>query len=135
MLAVLGSITDFAIYFVVALVLLVLFKWLYTLVTPHDEWVLVKDEQNTAAAIAYGGAIIGFAIAVASAAENSVSLLDFVIWGGVALVAQLVAYFIVRLLFMPKIAQRLVAGEVSAGIILASVSIAVGLLNASCMSW
>jgi putative membrane protein len=36
---------------------------------------------------------------------------------------------------MPKIAERIEQNEVSAGIMLAALSIAVGLLNAACMTY
>ncbi|EPJ55214.1 MAG: hypothetical protein OFPI_04580 [Osedax symbiont Rs2] len=126
---------DFAIYFGVSILLLLTFKFVYTLITPHDEWKLVKEEQNTAAALGFMGAVIGFSLALASAASNSESLIDFVVWGLVALVAQTIAFAIVRFIFMPKIVQRINDNEVSAGIVLAGTSIAVGLLNAACMTY
>ena len=126
---------DFAIYFGVSILLLLIFKFVYTLITPHDEWKLVKEEQNTAAALGFMGAVIGFSLALASAASNSESLIDFVVWGLVALVAQTIAFAIVRFIFMPKIVQRINDNEVSAGIVLAGTSVAVGLLNAACMTY
>lgn len=126
---------NFALYFAISLALLVVFKYLYALVTPHDEWKLIKDDKNVAAAIAFVGAIVGLALALASAATNSVSLIDFCIWGVVALIAQTVAFAIVRFVFMPKIVQRINDNEVSAGIILGGLSVAVGLLNAACMTY
>ena len=112
-----------------------IFKLVYALVTPHDEWKLVKEEKNVAAAIGFGGAIIGFAIALGSAASNSVAVVDFAIWALVAVIAQSLAFAILRFSFMPKIAERINNNEVSAGVMLASMSIAVGLLNAACMTY
>jgi putative membrane protein len=123
--------TSFALHFAVAIALLLVFKFIYALVTPHDEWKLVRDEQNVAAATGFIGAVIGFALALASAAANSVSLVDFAIWGGIALVAQILAFAMVRLLFMPQLVERINNNEVSAGIVLGGTSIAVGLLNAA----
>lgn len=131
----LTGITHFAAYFGLSMVALVVFKFLYVLVTPHDEWKLIREHKNTAAAIGFGGAVVGFAIAVAGAASNSVSLLDFGTWALVALVAQILAFAIVRFAFMPRLISRIEDGEVSAGAMLAAVSIAVGLLNAACMSY
>ena len=107
----------------------------YALVTPHDEWKLVKEEQNVAAAIGFAGAIVGFAIALGSAASNSVAIIDFIIWAVVAIIAQSIAFALLRFTFMPKIAQRINENEVSAGVMLAGMSIAVGLLNAACMTY
>ncbi|TLU61500.1 DUF350 domain-containing protein [Thalassotalea litorea] len=131
----LAGLGSFALYFFISLVMLVVFKWIYAFVTPHDEWQLVKEQQNTAAAIGLMGAVVGFAIALSGAITNSIALLDFVVWGVVALIAQILAFFIVRLVFMPKIVERIINNEVTAGIVLAGMSIAVGLLNAACMTY
>ena len=129
------GLANFALYFSLSLVFLLVFKFIYVFLTPNDEWKLVKNDKNIAAAIGFIGAVIGFALALASAAANSISLIDFAIWGGVALIAQLLAFAIVRFIFMPKIAQRIKEGEVSAGIVLGGTSVAVGLLNAACMTY
>lgn len=131
--ALLIGLTNFAIYFGIALVTLLLFKVVYTFLTPYDDWALVK-EKNMAAACALSGATLGFSIALASAISNSVSLIDFAVWAVVALVAQLIAYLVVRL-FMPKITQRIKEGETPAGIVLGAVSIAIGILNAASLTY
>ena len=131
----LTSILHFSLYFGVSLLFLVIFKFVFKFVTPHDEWKLIKEEQNTAAAIGFGGTIVGFAFALSGAASNSVSLVDFATWGAVALLAQTMAFALVRFGFMPLIIERIEANEVSAGIMLAATSIAVGLLNAACMTY
>lgn len=129
----LNGLLNFALYFGLSLVALLLFKFLYTLFTPYDEWALVKN-QNSAAACALGGAVIGFSIALGSAASNSVSLMDFAVWAVVALIAQIIAYFVVRM-FMPLISQRIQDNEVPAGIVLGAVSIAIGILNAASLTY
>ena len=126
---------HFALYFGISIALLFAFKILYAFVTPHDEWKLVKEDQNTAAAIGFGGALVGFCIALASAISNSESVIDFVVWGVIAIIAQLFAFGLLRFTFMPKIVERIVNQEVSAGIMLAAVSIGVGLLNAASMTY
>jgi putative membrane protein len=136
--AILNSISglgNFALYFAVSILLLFVFKVVYAFVTPHDEWKLVKEDKNQAAAIGFGGAMIGFSIALAGAVANSEFLIDFVVWGVVAIIAQSLAFALLRFTFMPKIAERIDNNEISAGTILAAVSISVGLLNAACMSY
>lgn len=130
-----NGVTDFIIYFGMSLAFLLAFKWIYMAITPHDEWKEIKENKNTAAAIALGGAVVGYAIAISSAASNSVDWVDFSMWGVIALVAQVSGFTLVRALFMPKIVQRIVDQEVPAAVVLASVSIAVGLLNAACMTY
>lgn len=131
----LTSILHFSLYFGVSLLFLVIFKYVYKFITPHDEWKLIKEEKNIAAAIGFGGAIVGFAIALSGAASNSVSLIDFATWGVVAFVAQTLAFALVRFGFMRTIIERIEANEISAGIMLAATTIAVGLLNAACMTY
>jgi putative membrane protein len=126
---------NFALYFAIAIVLLFLFKVTYAFVTPHDEWKLVKEDKNLAAAVGFGGAMIGFSIALAGAASNSLHVIDFAIWGVVALLAQLLAFALLRFTFMPLIAERINQNEVSAGTMLAAISVSIGLLNAACMSY
>lgn len=130
-----SALGSFIAYFGASLVFIAIFKYLYAMVTPHDEWKLIKEDKNIAAAIGFGGAIVGFAIALSGAVTNSVSWVDFAIWGLVALAAQIVAFAIIRFGFMPAIVQRIEDNEISAGIMLAAMSIAVGLLNAACMSY
>ncbi|MBN3563734.1 DUF350 domain-containing protein [Aliamphritea spongicola] len=135
MLTSLEGLTNFALYFAVAIGLLMAFKFIYAFITPYDEWKLVREEQNIAAATGFTGAIIGFSLALASAAANSVSLIDFAIWGVIGLVAQILAFLILRFVFMPKLVQRIKDNEISAGIMLGGLSVAVGLLNAACMTY
>ena len=130
-----AGLANFALYFAASVVLLFIFKIIYAFVTPHDEWKLVKEDKNLAAAVGFGGAMIGFSIALAGAATNSFSIVDFVIWGVVAIIAQSLAFALLRFTFMPKIAERIIQNEVSAGTMLAAMSVSVGLLNAACMSY
>ena len=97
------SLLHFSAYFGTSLLFLVIFKYVYKFITPHDEWKLIKEDKNIAAAIGFGGAVVGFAIALSGAASNSVSLVDFATWGVVALVAQSLAFALVRFGFMPQI--------------------------------
>lgn len=128
-----SGLSSFLLYFGIALIDLVIFKYVYSAVTPHKEWALIQ-ENNTAAATAFGGAIIGFSIALGGAASNSVSLLDFTIWAAVALAAQLLAFLLVRTVLSDLIV-KIKEDKLASGIMVASVSIAIGILNAACMSY
>jgi putative membrane protein len=129
----LAGLPAFAAYFALAVVLLLLFIRLYTWVTPHDEFGLIRA-NNPAAAIAFAGAIIGFAWPLASAITHSMSLLDCAIWGGVALVVQVLT-FIIGSAALKQLPQRITRGELAAGMFSAGCSITVGMLNATCMSY
>jgi putative membrane protein len=131
----LAGLGNFALYFILSLVLLLIFHLVYVRFTPFDEWKLVKEQKNTAAAITLSGSILGYSLALASAASNSVNLIDFCVWGVVALIAQILAFVIVRVGFMPKLVARIEAGEIPAAILMAATSVAVGILNAACMTY
>jgi putative membrane protein len=62
------------------------------------------------------------------------SLADCVVWGLVALVVQILAYWLVRLV-LPDLSQRIAAGETAAALFLGAASLAAGILNASAMTY
>lgn len=129
----LAGLPEFLAYFGVAVALLAAFVFVYTLITPHKEWHLIKAD-TPAAAVAYGGSILGFVLPLHSAISNSVNLIDCVLWGLVALVVQILTFFVLRLL-IKDLPARLSNGELSSGILVASLSIAVGILNAASMTY
>ena len=127
----LATLPDFLAYGVSAIVLMAAFVYIYTAITPHQEFALIKA-GNIAASISLSGALIGFVLALASVIQHSVSLIDMVVWGIIALIVQLLAYFSVRLA-LPAISQGIEEGNVSKAILLASTAISFGLINAACM--
>lgn len=129
----LDGLPPFLAYFVVAVVLVLIFVRLYTLVTPQDELALIRA-NNPAAALAFGGALIGFALPLSSAIEHSQSLLDCAIWGAVALVVQVLTFVVLRFT-LKQLPERINNGEIATGILSAAAAVAVGLINAACMSY
>ncbi len=132
-LASLSGLVPFIAYFLVAIAMLLIFMKIYTLMTPHDEMALIK-ENNVAASLVFSAAFLGFSLPLASAVANSVSILDFVIWGIIACVTQLIAYQIFRR-FYPRLTDRIEQGEMAISTKLATISVTVGLLNAACMTY
>ncbi|MDN3610243.1 DUF350 domain-containing protein [Vibrio ostreicida] len=126
---------NFAAYFATALVVLVAFKYIIIFITPYNEWALIKEDKNVAAAIALAGSLLGFCIAIHGVLQNAVNYYDFAIWSVVALMTQIISIKLVRFVFMPRFVERIENNEVSAAIIAASLYIAIGLLNAGCMSY
>ncbi|MDQ3188089.1 MAG: DUF350 domain-containing protein, partial [Pseudomonadota bacterium] len=118
----LAGLPYFAAFFGVSLLLLTLCLALYVAITPYPEIRLIR-EGNAAAAASLGGAIVGFALPLASVVVNSVSLLDMLLWSAIALFVQLVAFAGVRLM-VPAIGQHVREGQVSSGIFLGAVAIA-----------
>jgi putative membrane protein len=128
----LAGLPAFLLYFAAAIVLLFIFAFIYTLVTPHDELKLIR-EGNAAAAVALGGSLLAFVLPMSSAIIHSVSLLDFGIWGAIALLIQIGTFFVVRL-FLPNLPQRITKNEIASGLFVALASLAVGVINAACMA-
>jgi putative membrane protein len=119
-------------YFGAAIGVLLLFVTVYTRLTPHDELGLIRA-GNSAAALAFGGTLIAFALPLCSALIHAVSILDFLVWAGVAFAVQIGTFFTVRI-FDTDLSARITRNEMAAGIVVASASIAVGLVNAACMT-
>lgn len=126
------SLLEFLAYFAVAALLTVIFGAVYSRTTRHNEIKLIK-ENSTAAAVAFSGSLIGFALPLASVMLHSANLIDLVLWGVVAMIVQILVYFLVRLP-MPRVSQRIEDGEVAAGIWLGAASLVAGILNAASMT-
>jgi putative membrane protein len=122
----------FLAYMATAVALTFFYVIVYMWVTPHDEIGLIR-ENNAAASTAFAGSLLGFCLPLASAIANSVSLVDCAVWGGIALVIQILIFFLVRLP-VPKISERIEKNEVASGVWLGAASLAGGILNAASMT-
>ncbi|AZE57715.1 putative membrane protein [Pseudomonas synxantha] len=127
-----AAVFGFVLYILGAAVLFALFQFIYTRITPHKEFELIRA-GNTSAAVALGGAIVGFAIPASNVIAYSVSLVDFVVWAVIAAVVQLLAFLLTSLV-LKGTSERIKNGELAAGIYVAAVAISVGMLNAACMT-
>ncbi|MBD8707780.1 MULTISPECIES: DUF350 domain-containing protein [Pseudomonas] len=126
------SLLSFVVYIIVAGGLFSLFQMAYTRLTPHKEFAQIR-EGNVAAAVALGGALIGFALPASNVITYSISVLDVVIWAVIAAVVQLLA-FTATSMVLKDLSARITRGELAAAIYAASVSISVGFLNSACMT-
>ncbi|QKF74217.1 DUF350 domain-containing membrane protein [Aliarcobacter faecis] len=127
---------NFLGFFFTAILLVLVFLYLYAIVTPYDDYQLIFEENNIAAGLGFGGAIIGVSIPLYSALEHSVSYLDFTIWGAIAIIIQLIFAFIVtRISGKYSFNKKISEGIVPVGILMAFLSISIGLLNAGSMSY
>ncbi|MCW8896341.1 MAG: DUF350 domain-containing protein [Sulfurimonas sp.] len=132
----LGSFLSFGLFFITAVGVVVLFLFLYAIVTPYDDYKLIFKDDNNAAAIGFGGAIVGLCIPLYSALVSSVSYFDFLIWAVVAMFIQLLfAFIMTRLKGKYSVEKLITEGVVSGGILKAFMSISIGLLNAGSMSY
>lgn len=128
-----SGLPAFLAYFATALGLIAVYLAAYLTATPHREIALIRQD-NRAAAIALGASLLGYAMPLSIAIFNAQSILDCIIWGLVAMVVQILIYWLVRLL-LPDLSGRIVRGETASAILLAAASLAGGLANAASMTY
>lgn len=121
---------SFLLFFSLAATSMLSFALIYIKLTPYNELQEIRDKHNTAAAIALSGALVGFALPEASLLIHSVNIVDFALWSIVALGVQLFAFFVS---FVFQVQKRVAEQDISAGIMLASISVVAGILNAACL--
>ena len=128
-----SGLPAFALYFVVSVALVALFLVIYLRITPYREIALIR-QGNVAAALSLSGTIMGFVIPLAHAIAQSVSLPDMLLWGGIALLVQLLV-FMVATRVIPGIGKDIAEGKIAQGTFLGALSLAAGILNAACMTY
>lgn len=128
-----SGLPAFLAYMAAAAGLVALYLVVYLSATAHREIALIRA-NNSAAALALGGSLIGYTLPLEAAITNAQTILDCVIWGLVALVVQILIYLVVRLI-LPDLSRRIEAGEVSAAILIAAFSLAGGLVDAAAMTY
>ena len=119
-------------YFAIASAAVALFVAIYVAVTPYREFALIR-QGNSAAAISLGGALLGYTLPLGQAVAQSEGIHDMLIWSAVALVAQLVAFGVTRVL-LPQLSADVQEGKLAPAIFLAAVSLAIGMLNSAAMT-
>ena len=127
----LAGLPAFLVYFCTGVVAVVAHLFVYTRVTPHDEFQLIRHNMPSAA-IALGLSLLGFVLPVVSAIAHAANIVDCLIWSMIALVVQIIVYFLVRIP-VPNLSARIAAGEMASAIWLGLASLAAGALNAASM--
>jgi putative membrane protein len=126
---------NFAVYALSAFGVFIASMFIILLVTRHKEFELI-GKGNQAAALSFGGKLLGIAFVLGSAITNSVSLIDMVIWGLVGLVAQLLFFFLSELLTIRfSISDAIEKDNKAVGILLLLLSLSVGWIIASCLTY
>ena len=98
---------------------------------PRGRCALIRD-NDPAAAIALGLSLLGFVLPVVSAIAHSANVVDCLIWSAIALIVQVVVYFVVKIP-VPNLSAKIAAGELAPAIWLGLASLAAGALNAASM--
>jgi putative membrane protein len=125
--------SDFLSFFLIATVLVGLYLFVYTLATAHNEFALIR-QNVVSAAVALGLSLIGFALPLSSAIVHAKAVADVLVWGLVALVVQILIYWLVRLV-VPNLSRRIAADEIAAALFLGAASLAGGIINAASMTY
>src|SRR4029079_3898288 len=91
----LAGLPAFLVYFCTGLIAIVAYLLVYTRITPHNEFQLIRD-NDPAAAIALGCSMLGFVARLVSAIAHSANVLDCLVWALVALIVQVIVFYLVR---------------------------------------
>ena len=127
----LAGLPAFLVYFCTGVVAVMAYLFAYTWVTPHNEFKLIRD-NDPAAALALGLSLVGFVLPVVSAIAHSANIVDCLIWSAIALIVQILVYFIVKIP-VPNLSAKIAAGEMAPAIWLGLSSLSAGALNAASM--
>ncbi len=114
------------------LILLTLGVVVYGVLSPHKEVQLIR-EGNQAAAISFGGMLLGLAIPLAAALAASPSALEIVLWGVAVIVVQLGVFRLIDVL-LTGLPQRIQEGESAAAALLAAAKLAAALVLAAAVA-
>jgi putative membrane protein len=129
----LATLPQFTLYFISAVILMGLFLAIYVRITPHREIELIR-QGNQAAATKLGGVLIGYTIPLASVIAHSVDIPDLMVWGAIALFVQIGVYQAIRL-SVHNLSAAIQNDNRAVGRWSAAVAIAVGILNAACITY
>ena len=110
----LAGLPAFLVYFCTGVVAVMAYLLVYTWVTPHNEFKLIR-ENDPAAAVALGLSLVGFVLPVVSAIAHSANVWDCLIWSAVALIVQIAVFFMVKIP-VPNLSARIAAGEMASAI-------------------
>ena len=124
----LSAIIAFLTYFLSATGFLALFVLIYVRITPYQDFKLIAQD-NCAAAVALAGAVLGFSLPLVACIYYTQSLLEMALWAAITCVVQLVVFAILH-----RQAKRIEEGHVSSAILVATFSVAIGMLNAVSIS-
>jgi putative membrane protein len=133
MLALIQAVNSFFLHFVSALMLTALFSTVYIWITPYPGFNLIKDGKY-APAVSFSGALLGFVIPLSSAICVSTSYISMLFWALFAMSAQIGVFILLRNSF-PKLCRDISEDLSAPAILLASASLASGLLIAACLSY
>jgi putative membrane protein len=105
---------------------------LYLMLSRHKEVEQIR-EGNAAAAISFGGIIIGLAAPLAMSLNASASPLELALWGAAIVLVQLLGFWIIDLL-LTGLPARVREGEVAAAALLVAAKLGAALILAAAVA-
>lgn len=123
---------NYLLYFACAMTMLVGGAAVYVICTPLNEVYEIMTKRNPAAAWALGGFLVGYAIVIYTVTAHGTPWPAMMGWSAVALLVQVAVCEIAFHLIGLK--QAVETGDEAAGIALGAASLAVGLVNAGCLT-
>ncbi|MFC4102490.1 DUF350 domain-containing protein [Paenibacillus xanthanilyticus] len=136
-------VVDFISYSALGFAILIVGLILFELTTKNKEFRLIFS-GNVAAGLSLGGRLVGLAIVVRAAAENSVSLTDMLLWGIIGIVSLIILFYLAELLALlfgraigvpATITKAVDQNNIAVGIMILLLSVSVGLVIAGCLSY
>lgn len=113
------------------LLLLVAGTALCLVLTPHREIELLR-RGVTAAGVSVAGVVVALSLPLAVSLMSSVTLLDILAWGSVAIALQVATYFVVDRL-VRGLPQRIEADDLGAALVLVACKLAVAMILAAAL--
>jgi putative membrane protein len=122
-------------YIGLAVVMLIIGIFFFEVTTKNKEFTLIKN-GNKAAVYAFGGRILGLAIVLYASISNSVNMLDMVIWGSIAIIIQIVLFYLAELLTPTfNITNAIDEDNQAVGLFLLFLSVSIGLIIAASLTY
>ena len=122
------ALTAFLAYFCVSALLLSAFIYIYAKATLYREFSLIAHD-NIAVGITFAGAVLGFTVPLVASIYYTQSLKEMCLWAGITCLVQLLVLVALR-----RQAKRIEEGHIASAVMVATLSLAVGLLNAASIS-
>jgi putative membrane protein len=105
---------------------------LYALITPHREIALIRG-GNSAAAVSFGGVLVGLALPLAASLTAATSLLDVAVWGAATIFVQLAVFRLIDLI-LHGLPRRIALGEMAAAALLVGAKLASAVVLAAAVA-
>lgn len=116
----------------VTLLMLALGAGVYAVLTPYKEIQLIRD-GNAAAALSFGGVMVGLAAPLAVSLSASPSVLEVVVWGLATTAVQLLVFRLTDLL-LAGLPARIQEGETAAAALLTAARLATAIILAAAVA-